>query len=107
VRLAHRYAKDEDPVLSLPAVVDLSQLVQGHSLLGAQEIALTGGGTVAARTQRLKWRTAGTSDELGADANPKSFASSGGGHDGDELSRVTLRPMEIKTFRLELIPTAF
>lgn len=125
-------------MLSLPAVVDLSQLVLGHSLVGVQEIALTGGGPVATRTQRLKWTTREDAPEDvhgDADAGSASppaavdpivdsgFASAGArddgedaffsvpsvdGGDGDGLDTnvVTLRPMEIKTFRLQLVPSA-
>lgn len=117
--------------------MDLSQLVIGHSLVRAQEIALTGGGSIASRTQRLKWTTAEAYEDVGADdaddavpATPSGyvdsvvgsgFASAGarrdggedsissasypvGGRHGGEQGRVILRPMEIKTYRLELVP---
>lgn len=57
VRLAHRFAADEDPALSQPATVDLSNLVRGFTLVHAEEIALTGGVPLSCRKQRLKWKT--------------------------------------------------
>ncbi len=77
--------------MSLPAAVDLSGLVLGHSLVEAEEIALTGGGSLAGRAQRLRWTAA---------------ADGGGGGDkkGGDRWTITLGPMEIKTYRLQLAP---
>ncbi|CAM9199192.1 unnamed protein product [Ectocarpus sp. 8 AP-2014] len=115
VRLAHRYAKGEDAVLSLPASVDLSRLVLGHTLVQATEIALTGGSALSSRTQRLKWTstttmTAGgeeesvSAEEGGGDEPPHVDGLLGVGRDGKW--KVTLGPMEIKTYRLSLVPEA-
>ncbi|CAN0550816.1 unnamed protein product, partial [Ectocarpus sp. 12 AP-2014] len=115
VRLAHRYAKGEDAVLSLPASVDLSRLVLGHTLVRATEIALTGGGALSSRTQRLKWTstttmTAGGEEEFvsaeegGGDEPPHVDGFLGVGRDGKW--KVTLGPMEIKTYSLLLVPEA-
>lgn len=58
VRFAHRFALGEDPILSKPAAVDLSSFIRGHSLLSVEEIALTGGASLANRSQQLNWSTA-------------------------------------------------
>lgn len=144
IRLAHRYAKGEDPDLSLPATVDLSQLVLEHTLVSAEEISLTGGSSLAARTQKLKWTATATATAATATANYRTTAtpttplgprgllnprakisvSAGGltsvgqafrvqGEDDVGTSRgleggslpwaVSIEPMEIRTFRLELV----
>lgn len=112
VRLAHRYAKGEDELLSLPATVDLSQIVVGYSLTDAEEIALTGGGSLAARTQRLQWATTPADAPAVKDAQDNGGVGDGGSEgelppadgDDDDDWTVTLGPMEIKTYRLELSP---
>lgn len=96
--------------------MDLSQVVLGYSLKDAEEVALTGGGSLAARAQRLRWTTA-AADTAAADAAAETAAEtaaeSNGGVDNGEGKpppasnddydwRVTLGPMEIKTYRLEL-----
>lgn len=142
--------------MSLPAEVDLSRLVRGHSLVSAREVALTGGAALVARTQKLDWVASGDGDgDGGASAikpegllsvgqepflrnaeeadvwegvgeeKAEAFASSstaegaadgsggwgggngGGGGGGGETSdewRVTIGPMEIRTYRLEFAP---
>lgn len=111
-------------MLSLPADVDLSQLVLGHSLTEAEEIALAGGGSYAARAQRLKWTTAAADTATGStgstaaavaavdcdgdvnDGGEKAFAPPASNDDDDDGNKwtITLGPMEIKTYRLQLAP---
>lgn len=103
-------------MLSQPASVDLSRLVLGHDLVEATEIALTGGGAVSSRTQRLKWTSTTTTTTAGGEEESVS-AEEGGrdepphrdgllGVDRDYKWTVTLGPMEIKTYRLSLVPEA-
>eukprot|EP00903_Cladosiphon_okamuranus_P006567 g6415.t1 len=112
VRLAHRYAKGEDELLSQPATVDLSQLIVGYTLRDAEEVALTGGASRAARGQRLKWTATPTDTPPAADAEDDDGVDDRGSEgelppedgDGHKDWNVTLGPMEIKTYRLELNP---
>ncbi|CAN0331412.1 unnamed protein product [Ectocarpus fasciculatus] len=116
VRLAHRFAKGEDAVHSLPSLVDLSRLVLGYNLVEATEIALTGGGALSSRAQRLKW-TSTTATTAGGEGEESVSAEEGGsdepshvdgllGVDRDLKWTITLGPMEIKTYRLSLVPEA-
>ena len=97
--------------------MDLSRIFVGYSLRDAEELALTGGGPLAARAPRLKWTTAapgGTPAAAGAAEEENSGADDDddGGGSGENSShhaigddddwKVTLGPMEIKTYRLEL-----
>ena len=95
-------------MLSQPATVDLSQIVLGYSLKDAEEIALTGGGSLADRAQRLKWTTPAAASAAAAAAEDNGGIDDGEGKftlvhgDDDDDWKVTLGPMEIKTYRLEL-----
>lgn len=101
---------------SLPSLVDLSRLVLGHNLVEATEIALTGGGALSSRAQRLKW-TSTTAMTAGGEEEESVSAEEGGrdepshvdgllGVDRDLKWTITLGPMEIKTYRLSLVPEA-
>lgn len=100
--------------MSQPATVDLSRIFVGYSLRDAEELALAGGGSLAGRAQRLRWTAApgdtppaaaaeennsGVDDDDGGGESEEKFSSASG---DDDDWKVTLGPMEIKTYRLEL-----
>ena len=111
--------------MSQPATVLLSQIIRGHSLVHAEEIALTGGVPLAARSQRLQWTTTDatntditTSRPRGrvtwdayeiADAPAVSDEEAASGLKSKEATigqeslywQVTIGPMEVRTFRLQ------
>lgn len=143
IRLAHRFAVGEDPKLSLPATVDLSQLVQPpYTLVAAQELSLTGGASLSSRTQKMSWKTAtiaattaaavgriekdalntegvfsGVSSDIGnvfglevggrssVEGRGEGDTDVGGegGRETEDWRTTVIGPMEIKTFRLQLV----
>lgn len=124
--MAHRFAVGEDPQLSQPATIDLSKLIRGHSLVSAKEIALTGGASLGARVQSLKWDTTTADQKLNkttiegkklkfaqqqqqqergqeklARVNDRGTRDNAGQSQGEESTWLTtIGPMEIKTYRL-------
>lgn len=86
LRLAHLYGAGEHPTLSTAAEVDLSKLFGGsHAILSAEEMSLTANQNREEMEQRkYQWNTDG--ERTGA-----SWIASKG-------LKVTLRPMEVKTF---------
>lgn len=75
----------EDPILSLPATIQLSNLVPAFALLSMEELSLTGGAAVAARAQTLKWST--TRDEEKGRASNWSTGTTDGRQSDSDVSR--------------------
>jgi len=88
IRLGHKYAVDEDEELSQPVHVDLATLLSGFELVSAVEMTLTG-------NQKYDDWINNKLDWVGS--NPIAQSSI-----GDTNSTVTLQPMEIRTFVVNL-----
>ncbi|CAM9223956.1 unnamed protein product [Choristocarpus tenellus] len=128
IRLTHRFAIGEDSILSQPATVDLGDLLLGYNLLHAEEVSLTGTpleGRAEGKVgwQNLRWKTKGKGSavtDLAMESAGEGSTSLVDGERGDEdgsskVDRdvewggygnwlVTLQAMQIKTFRLVVIP---
>jgi alpha-mannosidase len=90
-RLSHLYSAGEHPTLSQPVEVDLSSIFGGDvKIVKAQEMSLSGNQDKATmESNKYQWKTEGDVTE-----NPWTPMS-------DDL-KTTLRPMEVKTFFVEL-----
>eukprot|EP00179_Madagascaria_erythrocladioides_P005108 CAMPEP_0198309554 /NCGR_PEP_ID=MMETSP1450-20131203/1914_1 /TAXON_ID=753684 ORGANISM="Madagascaria erythrocladiodes, Strain CCMP3234" /NCGR_SAMPLE_ID=MMETSP1450 /ASSEMBLY_ACC=CAM_ASM_001115 /LENGTH=981 /DNA_ID=CAMNT_0044012317 /DNA_START=93 /DNA_END=3038 /DNA_ORIENTATION=- len=92
LRLQHMYAKDEHPTLSAPATVDVASLLANVKVVKLTERSLSDNQDVGA-VKRLKWRVEG--DEAAA-------ASTAATAPRDD-TKVTLAPMQIRTFVAEIV----
>ncbi|XP_046352433.2 lysosomal alpha-mannosidase-like [Haliotis rufescens] len=93
LRLEHFYEKGEHPELSRPATVDLENLFGALQIVGIEELSL-GANFMASKVKRLRWRTESglTPEEIGATVKLQ----------WDSPLQVTLNPMEIRTFHIEV-----
>ena len=95
VRLEHFYEKDEDQVLSQPAVVDLLAVFgQAFNITNVQELALGANMKVEDLNQRLKW-TAENDKVDKVKRKSKNFKN---------VFTFELNPMQIRTFRIWYLP---
>jgi hypothetical protein len=93
-RLSHSYSVGEHPTLSQPVTVDLSSLFGGDlKIVKAEEMSLTANQNRATlESNRYQWKTEGAAVE--EDVAPWTPLTA-------DL-QTTLRPMEVKTFFVEL-----
>lgn len=91
IRLGHQYGVDEDTTLSKEVTLDLAVLFSSFNVLGASERTLSGNqGWNDWLEHRLDW--------IGLGSTPvKSDVD-------DKQTTVTLKPMEVRTFILEMEP---
>ena len=90
IRLGHQFGVDEDKALSKEETIDLSALFSGFKVLGASENTLSGNqGWNKWLEKRLDW--------TGLDPPSRSTVD-------DENTIVSLKPMEVRTFILEMEP---
>uniref|UniRef100_A0A7S1W5F6 Uncharacterized protein n=1 Tax=Alexandrium catenella TaxID=2925 RepID=A0A7S1W5F6_ALECA len=92
VRLAHRFGLGEDAELSRPATVDLAEVFAGWRLVGAEERGLAG---TIPRDEVLQRRVAWSIEGEGASAVRRRV-------EGGSPTEVTLGPLQIRTFHLEV-----
>ncbi|EGD74140.1 hypothetical protein PTSG_06149 [Salpingoeca rosetta] len=104
LRLAHLFEAGEHPELSKPVNVSLAKVFskKGLTVTAAQEVSLTGNRTPQElEDMKFKWNVAGEEEQM-----PKvqrTFAPGQVPFDENDASlTVTLRPMEIRTFTVDL-----
>jgi len=93
VRLQHIYATDEDSSLSRPAQVNLATLFKNLKLVSIKEMSLSGN-QLKTNVKRLQWKTGSASSAI--------TGQHSGGTISADLPVVDLRPMEIRTFIVQL-----
>ncbi|KAK6493802.1 epididymis-specific alpha-mannosidase [Huso huso] len=87
LRIMHLYEVEEDPVLSLPATINLKDLLSGlGTVASVEERSLTGTWDLS-ELNRWKWRTSQKEDKGGVNFSPVT-----------EDFSVTIYPKEIRTF---------
>ncbi|KAK1175516.1 hypothetical protein AOXY_G180 [Acipenser oxyrinchus oxyrinchus] len=87
LRIMHLYEVEEDPVLSLPATINLKDLLSGlGTVASVEERSLTGTWDLN-ELNRWKWRTSQKEDKGGVNFSPVT-----------EDFSVTIYPKEIRTF---------
>ncbi|OQV16531.1 Lysosomal alpha-mannosidase [Hypsibius exemplaris] len=95
VRLEHTFEQGEDPVLSLPATVDLQSILGDLKIKSIVEVTIDGNAPVSA-INRLKWKKAASPQRSQGVRRPMD-----GSMVGDAFS-VTLNSMEIRSFQVTL-----
>lgn len=97
LRLDHMYGVGEDPVLSKPASVDISDIFCGHTVGTVTEMSLT---TNQLKTdmKRLKWRT----DTVDQEASRAGMGRQPPFDNNSDGFSVTLNPFDIRTFIVAL-----
>ncbi|OQV16536.1 Lysosomal alpha-mannosidase [Hypsibius exemplaris] len=100
VRLEHFFEKDEDPVLSQPAVVNLKDILRDFVITSVREMTLDGN-VALTDVHRLQWSKVDQEDygTLGTDASKIHRIPH------DIGTTFTLNPMEIRTFQIEIGPS--
>jgi lysosomal alpha-mannosidase len=95
IRLEHIFEKDDDPVLSQPATVDLQDILQNMKITTVREMTVDGNIALDS-VDRLDWRKK-------TKTAPETENSVLTQHFGEMAKTVvTLRPMEIRTFQIEV-----
>ncbi|XP_065340981.1 lysosomal alpha-mannosidase [Cloeon dipterum] len=92
LRLEHLQNRDDDEVLSKPVTVSLKSLFSGFNVTAARETSL-GANRWLSDVKRMEWEI--DSNEIGLDSNTLA-----GGLDDD--FNVTLTPMQIRTFIIDV-----
>lgn len=98
LRIGHQFGVDEDSELSKPATVDLQTLFAGAHITSIQERGL--GGTISSdevEKRRITWPLEAGGNAATAEANRPHD-----GHHGATATTVTLGPLQIRTFLLEM-----
>ena len=91
IRLEHFYELNEDPILSQPATIDLAEFLKpSFKLVAMTELALGANMDVAELDKRL----------IFSQSNDKKFIKP----KSEDLFKVTLVPMQIRTFRAWYLP---
>ncbi|KAK7113102.1 lysosomal alpha-mannosidase-like [Littorina saxatilis] len=105
LRLEHFYEKGEDPVLSQPATVNLQDLFSAFDVTGAIELTL-GGDMVLSDLNRLAWNYPHEDETRRKTDSTLRFESEVTGKITtiDDQFIVTLYPMEIRTFQINVRP---
>ena len=95
LRLEHIFAPDEHSELSEPAEVKLNEIFSDLNFVSAVELSL-GGNMELVNMERLHWNTERWNDDNHAATHPMA-------DDDFDGNTVTLQPMQIRTFRLDLV----
>lgn len=99
-RIAHQYAAGESQELSKDVTVDLLQLFQPLSVITAVEVTLSANqNKLAMLEKKIRWKSP-SSDEIDVqlEAVMKNTLSKASGTD----LKVTIKPMEVRTFLLQI-----
>ena len=88
LRLEHFYQKNEDPVLSKPVTVGLSNLLKNFEIVHARELTLSANADIEAIKHRMQFKYT----PVGNVEEPEEST-----FDAEKLE-VTLNPMQIRTF---------
>mmetsp|Transcript_4107 Transcript_4107/g.13171 ORF Transcript_4107/g.13171 Transcript_4107/m.13171 type:complete len:271 (+) Transcript_4107:255-1067(+) len=96
VRLAHQFGLGEDAELSRPVTIDVARLFAGRRIATLEERGLTGTVPRAEVLQRrIAWPVEG---------EPSPKVPGAEGRSGNTPMQVTLGPLQIRTFHVELTP---
>ncbi|GFG40564.1 hypothetical protein Cfor_04486 [Coptotermes formosanus] len=97
LRLEHIYEKNEHPVFSKPATVNLQDLFKPFSIVSARETTL-GGNQWLSESHRFEWKSESNDIDSTLEDEDMPLPSS---KDEDALS-ITLVPMQIRTFIIDI-----
>ncbi|PAA64962.1 hypothetical protein BOX15_Mlig016937g1 [Macrostomum lignano] len=97
LRLEHLYQTGEHPALSQPVTVALGQMFATFDILGAMELSLAANQYLASM-QRLQWRTTAA----GGSADQNAAREAVERRQLDQNLTVTLRPMQLRTFVVQV-----
>jgi lysosomal alpha-mannosidase len=101
VRIEHFYEKNEDPVLSLPATINLLDLLGAQfNITNVQELALGANMKVSELNERLRW----TAEDLTANLEHSVVREHGPRDDLKNAFNFQFNPMQIRTFRVWYLP---
>jgi len=92
LRLEHLQDKEDDPQLSKPATVSLKGLFSAFDVISARETSL-GANQWLGQVKRMDWPV--ESNEIDVDSKEANL-------DLDDDLNVTLNPMQIRTFIIEV-----
>jgi len=98
IRLAHQFGVGEDPELSKPATVDIAKLFAGWQVTEVEERGLTG---TIPRAEVLRRRVAWPVEN----EPPLGSWAAAEGPRGGPATEVTLGPLQIRTFHIEIATT--
>merc|ERR1711865_1357026 len=110
VRFAHLYSVGEHPTLSQPATISMTDIFAKGRLRikSARAVSLTGNqGQEEMDAKKFNWKThdlEGGKVTAEIDANGKSFETRYPFKPSDPKLKVTLRPMEVRTFFVTFHP---
>jgi len=92
LRLSHQFGVGEDPTLSLPVTVDLTNLIKSWKVDTIEEVSLTAN-QAAKNLKPFLWNVKGSNAEENCCYNNGDF---------DGVS-VTIDPIDIRTFKVKLV----